>query len=107
MKKKSKSALIIGANIGKKIHYKILKRFYNDIFIASRKINKNYKSILLSNNFEHISVCTTYKIQEDFIKFLLKNKINVKTIMFEKPMTNNINLLSKLKAYCIKKKNKY
>ena len=66
MKKKSKSALIIGANIGKKIHYKILKRFYNDIFIASRKINKNYKSILLSNNFEHISVCTTYKIQEDF-----------------------------------------
>ena len=103
MKKKSKSALIIGANIGKKVHYKILKKFYNDIFIASRKINKNYKSILLHKNFDHISVCTTYKIQEDFIKFLLKNRINVKTIMFEKPMTNNINLLSKLKIYCLKK----
>lgn len=111
MKKKNKSALIIGANIGKKIHYKILKKFYSNVFVVGKKKNNNslkknnnYKEILSNFTFEHISVCTTYKVQEDFIKFFLSNKIKVKTIMFEKPMTNNIKILNKLKKYCLKKK---
>ena len=104
MKKKNKSALIIGANIGKKIHYKILKKFYKKVTIVGKTKGYNYKEILSNFSFEHITVCTTYKVQEDFIKYFLTKKLKVKTILFEKPMTNNIILLNKLKKYCLKKK---
>ena len=112
MKKRKKKALIIGTNIAKKIHYKILKRFYRSVYIISRstktivsgKKYTSYKILLKEKIFEHITICSTYKVQENFIKFMLANNIKTKKIMFEKPMITDLNLLNKLNKYCLKNK---
>ena len=96
----------------KKIHYKILKRFYRSVYIISRstktivsgKKYSSYKILLKEKIFEHITICSTYKVQENFIKFMLANNIKTKKIMFEKPMITDLNLLNKLNKYCLKNK---
>lgn len=106
--------LIIGRNFGLKSHYYVLKKKFkkSKIFIACKnykkknnQINliKNYKKLLLSENIDLISCCTSALEQEKFLDFFVKNKIQTKYLMMEKPLSTKIASIKRINKYCLYK----
>ena len=112
-----KKILIIGSNFGSKTYLNslfILKKKFH-IYICSpnifkKNIDKNivkyqsYKVALLKNKFDYIICATKPNIQFSVVQHLIKNKISIKGILLEKPISQNliktkklVNLLTKNK----------
>ena len=112
-----KKILIIGSNFGSKIYLKALFKFKKKFrfYICSpnihkKKINANivkyesYSKAFNENKFEFVICATKPDIQYKVIQFLSNNKINIKGILLEKPISPNfkktketINVLGKIK----------
>ncbi len=109
--------LIIGSNFGSKTYLKsflkLKKKF--QIFICSpnilkKKIDKNiikyqsYKVALSKNNFDYIICATKPKIQFNIVEYLVKNKVSIKGILLEKPISQNLIKTQKLLNLLFKSK---
>ncbi len=111
-----KKILIIGSNFALKTHLKIVQSIFKNakIFITSPNIEKkkiNNKNFIISNNLEElmknnkfylIISATIPKIQEKFIKYLIKNKKKTKFILLEKPVSRKPKYLESLIKYSLK-----
>lgn len=112
-----KKILIIGSNFGSKTYLNSLltlkKKFH--IYISSpnifkKKIDKNivkyqsYKVALLRNEYDYIICATKPNIQFSVIQYLIENKISIKGILLEKPISPNLIKTKKLVNLLIKNK---
>ncbi len=112
-----KKILIIGSNFALNYHLKIINKIYknSELNIVSpniyrKKINNKiirhvdlYK-VLSENKFHFILCCATPDVQTKFIKYIVNNKIKIKNILLEKPISQNIKVFGKFLKYS--KKNK-
>ena len=112
-----KKILIIGSNFGSKTYlnsFLTLKEKFH-IYICSpnifkKQIHKNvvkyqsYKVALLRNKFEYIICATKPSIQFSVIQHLIENKISVRGILLEKPISQNLIKTKKLIDLLIKNK---
>ena len=112
-----KKILIIGSNFALKYHLKIINEIYknSEINIVSpniykKKINNkiirhvDLNKVLSENSFHFILCCAPPNVQTKFIKYILNNRIKVKNILLEKPISQNLVIFSKFLKYS--KKNK-
>ena len=112
-----KKILIIGSNFAATHHLKIIKQTYKNYLvdlcspnIHKKKINfklqkyTNYKNLLNLNNYFLIVCCSTPSVQNDLIKYFLKEKIICNNLILEKPVSNKISNFKKFLIY-VKKKN--
>ena len=116
-KKKYYNALIIGSNFGYNSHFNALKKInIFNIDIASPNINnknfkdkkirkfRNYKNALRKNKYHIITCAVPPKIQEEVVKYIIRKKVLVKYLFFEKLYSTDIKFLNKTLNY-FKKKN--
>ena len=112
-----KKILIIGSNFALRYHLKIINEIYknSEINIVSpniykKKINNkiirhvDLNKVLSENSFHFILCCATPNVQTKFIKYILNNRIKVKNILLEKPVSVNLKIFSEFLKYS--KKNK-
>ena len=107
-----KNILIIGSNFARTHHLKIIKKLYKKVNIDisspnidSKKLDnriskfRNYEKLLSKKKYNLIICCATLRVQDKFIKYLIKNKIFTKQIILEKPVSKNIKVLRNLLRY--------
>ena len=112
-----KKILIIGSNFALNYHLKIIYEIYknSEVHIVSpniykKKINNkiikhvDFKKVLNKYTFNFILCCATPNVQTNFIKYIFSNKIKIKNILLEKPVSLNLRILNEFLKYS--KKNK-
>ena len=112
-----KNIIIFGSNFGSVVHIKAIKKLkkFLKISICSPNIKKkkidvnnikifnNYKEAL-KNNYEAVGVATVPNIQSKICNYIIKNKINIKYILLEKPISPFFNETKKIIKSLIKSK---
>jgi hypothetical protein len=112
-----KNIIIFGSNFGSTVHIKAIKKLkkFLKISICSPNIKKkkidinnikifnNYKAAL-KNNYEAAGVATIPNIQSKICNYIIKNKINIKYILLEKPISPFFNETKKIIKSLVKSK---
>tara|TARA_Y100000591_G_C21796865_1_gene679830 strand:+ start:500 stop:1444 length:945 start_codon:yes stop_codon:yes gene_type:complete len=98
--------IVFGSNFGFKVHYKCLKKIYNNqVAICSPNSNKKKiqiskkfvdYNVALKNNYEFISISTPPKIQKKICNLIFKKKIKPKYLILEKPICENFKEVKKI-----------